>query len=225
MLHIKEWQEEDRPREKFEAKGATALTNAELLAILIGSGNSEENAVDLMHRILTDCKGSLRTLGQRTISQLGQYKGVGPAKAITILAACELGKRRLQEEAKAKEKVTSGRDVSDYFASMHELQHEECRVLLLDHGHGILGDVLISKGGMASASIDLRILLREVLLAHATSFILCHNHPSGNLTPSREDDQMTRRVKEAARMMDLRLLDHVIVSHGKYYSYNDKDRL
>ena len=226
MLNIKEWAEEDRPREKFVARGAEALTDAELLAILVGSGNSEENAVDLMRRVLADCSGSLRTLGQKRISDLVKtYKGMGPVKAITILAACELGRRRLREEAVVRKVIRTGADVSAYFSAMHELGHEECRVLMLNQAHGIIGDELISKGGLASASVDVRVIFRSALLHGAASIVLCHNHPSGNLRPSADDDKLTRGVQRAGETMNIRLIDHVIVSECGYYSYLENDKL
>lgn len=225
MLGIKEWSEDDRPREKFVQRGPQALTKAELLAILVGTGNTEENAIELMRRVLSDCDSNLRRLGQRTVDELMQYKGVGLAKAITILAACELGRRRLKDEVIERQAIRGSDDVMAYFADMRELLHEECRVILLSHANRILGQKLISRGGMTSASVDPRLIIRAALMAEATGFILVHNHPSGTLRPSPDDDRLTERVRQAAQIMDLRLVDHVIVAETGYYSYLEEGRI
>lgn len=225
MLGIKEWSADDRPREKFAQSGAAALTKAELLAILVGTGNTEENAVDLMRRILGDCGGNLRLLGRRTIAELSAYKGVGPAKAITILAACELGRRRMKDEIVEKRQITCSDDVGNYYADMRELSHEECRALLLNQANRIVGDTLVSRGGLAAAHVDMRVLLRAALLAQATGFILVHNHPSGTLRPSPDDDRLTERIRQAAATIDLRLVDHIILCENGYYSYLEEGRI
>ena len=225
-VNIKDLPIEARPREKMMAHGAEALTDAELLAILIGSGNAEETAVGLMQRVLKDCNNSLNTLGRMTMEELTRnYKGIGEAKAITLLAACELGRRRRREEIVEQKRIMSSADAYEYFARMHDLPLEECHVLLLRQNHSIIGEALISKGGIAGTAVDVREVLRHALLQRATAILLCHNHPSGNVLPGREDDQLTRRMAEAARMVDIKLLDHIIVACGNYYSYSEQGRL
>lgn len=217
---------EDRPREKFEEKGGTALSVAELLAILIGSGNAEENAVELMQRVMNDCHNSLATLERMDIRELCRYKGMGPAKAITILASCELGKRRMLETAVARSKFDSAQSIYDYFvAKLRNASVEESHVLLLSSGLTFLGSKLISRGGIAGTVVDTRLVLKAALLADAPNIVLCHNHPSGNLRPSPEDDRLTERLKKAAQAVSLNLLDHVIVTDGGYYSYQEEGRL
>jgi len=208
------------------AQGASALSDAELLAILIGSGNAEETAVGLMQRVMRDCQGSLNTLGRMSIEDLtSRYKGVGEAKAITILAACELGNRRRREEVVEKKKINTSRDAYEYFATMANLPLEECRVLLLRQNHSIITSVLISKGGIAGTAVDVREVMRHALVQRATALVLCHNHPSGNLRPSRDDDNLTRRVAEACRTMNIQFVDHVIVADTGYYSYVEEGKL
>lgn len=224
-INITDLSLEDRPREKLEAKGPKALSQAELLAILIGSGTREENAVQLMQRILRDCHDSLRQLGSMSIEELCQYKGVGLAKAVTILAACELN-NRIMEEAYAVERVTSSEDIFKYYRpKLGELPHEESHVLLLNQQLRIIGSQLIGRGGITGTVVDVRLILKKALLANATQIALCHNHPSGTLRPSREDDQLTDHLKKAAEVMNIRLIDHVIVTSAGYYSYSDESRL
>lgn len=217
---------DDRPRERLARLGAAALSDAELLAILIGSGSPEENAVLLMQRLMADCGNNLNTLGKMTIDALCRYNGIGPAKAITILAACELGKRRQREEAAERPRVTASADIYTYFLdSLRDAPVEECHVLLLNHSLRVIGARCVGRGGITGTVVDVRLVLREALLAHATAIALCHNHPSGNVAPSREDDALTERLARAARTMDIRLVDHVVLTDGRYYSYNDEGRL
>lgn len=216
---------DDRPREKFIAQGAVSLSTSELLAILIGSGNTDENAVGLMQRILNDCNGSLTTLGRKTIAELCEYKGVGPAKAITILAACEIGVRRGSESSQSVQ-ITSSADIYNYFRpKMQDLPHEECHVLLLSQSLRILGSKLLSRGGITGTVVDVRMLLKEALLANAPHIALIHNHPSGSFKPSRDDDHLTEKVKKAAQIMQMTLIDHVIVTDKGFYSYQDEGRI
>jgi len=225
-INIKDLPPEDRPREKMMAQGAAALTDAELLAILIGSGNAEETAVGLMQNVLKDCKGSLNNLGRMTIHDLtSRYKGIGEAKAITLLAACELGSRRRREEVVEQKKIMDSNDASKYFDDMRDLPLEECHILMLRQNHSIIGEALISKGGITGTAVDVREVLRHAILHRATAIVLCHNHPSGSLMPSREDDQLTNRVKEGCRTMNIQLLDHIIVSLTGYYSYSEHGKL
>ncbi len=223
---IKEWTDGDKPREKLLRIGAGGMSEAELLAILIGSGNTEEDAVQLMRRILDDCGGSLKRLGQMAPEELcHRYKGIGIAKAVTILAACELGARR-QDEKRKQEKITCSQDIYNYFiGKMQDLAVEECHVLLLNHGHRIIDSRMISRGAIARALVDVREVLRYALLTHATNIVLCHNHPSGNENPSVDDDRITEKVRNAAKTMDITLLDHLIITDGAYYSYADNGKL
>ena len=229
MKHsINQWAEEDRPREKMMRLGAAALTNAELLAILIGSGSQDESAVDLTKRVLADCGNNLNTLGKKTIDVLtdGRYKGLGPAKAVTILAACELGKRRQQEKAEERKRLDSAAAVYEYMLPlMQDLAEEEAWVLLMNQNFKLIKPVQLSHGGITETAVDIRVIIRNALLCNATVIALCHNHPSGNARPSGDDDRITVRLKEACGVMRLHLLDHVIVTDGRYYSYSEEGRL
>ena len=207
------------------SKGAQALTNAELLAILIGSGNDEDSAVALMQKVLAAYDNSLDRVGRLSIDELCRFKGIGPAKAVTILAACELGRRRAVEQPESRV-VRSAAQVYEYFyPMMRDLAVEECHVLLLNQSARIIDSVRIGMGGLTETVVDVRIILREALLKRATSLILCHNHPSGNLRPSGHDDRLTRQVQEAARVLNLTLADQVIFTDHGYYSYADEGRL
>ena len=217
---------EDRPREKFEANGASALSKAELLAILIGSGNADENAVQLMQRLMNDCENSLATLGRMGIKELCMYKGIGLAKAITILAACELGKRRMNEVPRRKLVINSPDIIYEYFKpKLQDCSIEECHVLLLNQSLRLLSDKLVSRGGITGTVVDIRLILKDALLAGATHIVLCHNHPSGNCKPSREDDLLTTRLKKAAETMDIRLLDHLVFTDNGYFSYQNEGKI
>ena len=224
-LSINRWAEEDRPREKMMSKGAQALTNAELLAILIGSGSGDDSAVSLMQKVLASYGDSLDRVGRLSVEELCHFKGIGPAKAITILAACELGRRRAVEQPERRQ-VRSAAQVYDYFYPlMRDLPVEEFHVLLLNQSATVIDSVRIGVGGLTETAVDVRVILREALLKRATALILCHNHPSGNLRPSAHDDRLTRQVQEAARLLNLSLADHVIFTDNGYYSYADEGRL
>lgn len=225
-LSITDLQTDDRPREKFMRLGASHLSEAELLAILIGSGNTEENAVQLMQRVLTDCGGSLNALGRMNIDDLCRYRGMGSAKAITLLAACELGRRRMSEEVKLNDRFDSAENVYRYFlGKMQHLDVEECRVMLLNTQLRYVADCCLSRGGIGKTVVDIRLALKQALLHNATRMILCHNHPTGVAQPSADDDHLTHKLKRAAETLDLRLLDHVIVADAGYYSYAEHGRL
>ena len=225
-LNINQWAKEDRPREKMMLHGRGALSNAELLAILIGSGNTEDSAVELMRKVLDDCRNSLSELGKRSVDDLCAYKGIGPAKAITILAASELGKRRKDEGPSERLRVRCSQDIFLYFHPlMCDLPVEECWVMLLNQASRLIDALRISQGGLASTQVDVRCILREALLKRATALVLCHNHPSGNTRPSTDDDRLTQALSQAAKVMNIRMLDHLIVSDGGYYSYADEGRL
>ena len=224
-LTINRWAEEDRPREKMMSKGAQALTNAELLAILIGSGSGDDSAVSLMQKVLASYGDSLDRVGRLSVEELCHFKGIGPAKAITILAACELGRRRAVEQPERRQ-VRSAAQVYDYFYPlMRDLPVEEFHVLLLNQSATIIDSVRIGVGGLTETVVDVRVILREALLKRATALILCHNPPSGNLRPSTHDDRLTRQVQEAAKLLNLSLADHVIFTDNGYYSYADEGRL
>ena len=224
-LTINRWAEEDRPREKMISKGAQALSNAELLAILIGSGSGEDSAVSLMQKVLAAYGDSLDRVGRLSVEELCHFKGIGPAKAITILAACELGRRRAVEQPERRQ-VRSASQAYDYFYPlMRDLAVEEFHVLLLNQSSVVIDSVRIGVGGLTETVVDVRVILREALLKRATTLILCHNHPSGNLRPSVYDDRLTRQVQEAAKLLNLNLVDHVIFTDHGYYSYADEGRL
>jgi len=227
-LNINQWAEEDRPRERMMRLGAASLSNAELLAILIGSGSTDESAVDLMKRLLADCNNNLNTLGKMTVQDLtrGRYKGLGPAKAVAILAACEIGKRRQAEHAEQRQRLNSSAAIYEFMLpKMQDLAEEEAWVLLMNQNCKLIKAERLSHGGITETAVDVRLIMKSALLANATVLVLCHNHPSGNAQPSREDDLLTKRVKDACGFLRLHLLDHIIITDGSYYSYNDEDRL
>lgn len=225
-LTICEWAEEDRPREKMMQKGSDALSNAELLAILIGSGSTEKSAVDLMRDILQECGNSLKTLGRMSIEELCRFKGIGPAKAVTILAACALGQRRRLEEAEDRVVIRCPDDIYGYFLPrMQDLYTEECWAMFLNNAGRVISVCNISKGGLTETAVDIRCVLEKALLCKATAVVLCHNHPSGNTRPSRQDDQLTEKMHAACRVMNLRLTDHLIVTDGDFYSYADEGKI
>lgn len=226
MKGIKDWALDDRPREKMLAQGAEALSKAELLAILIGSGIPGVSAVDLMRHILDDHGNSLKRLGRCNVADLCKYKGMGPAKALTILAACQLAQTRLQESVQDRKKITCSQDIYEYFLPlMQDLQHEECHVLLMRQNMTVIGQKTLSKGGLTYSAFDVRMMLKEAILADATLVALCHNHPSGNLKPSKMDDDMTRVAFDSCKTMQLRLVDHIILTDGNFYSYSDNQRI
>jgi DNA repair protein RadC len=225
-LNINQWAEEDRPREKLMRLGAGALTNAELMAILIGSGSPKESAVDLMKRILNDCDNNLNKLGRMSIRELQVYNGMGPAKAVSILAACELGKRRQMEKVQERKDLGSPQAIYDYMRPiMQDLDTEEAWIILMNQNYRLIKEERLSHGGITETLVDVRLIVKEALLNNATIVALCHNHPSDNARPSKEDDRLTERVKKACELMRIYLLDHVIVTESNYYSYREKGRL
>ena len=225
-LTIAQWSAEDQPREKLRDQGAETLSDAELLAILIGSGSTRESAVELMKRVLADCQNNLNTLGKKSISELCTYNGIGEAKAITILAACELGKRRQREKAEERQQMNTAPDIFNYMRTrMQDLDVEEAWVMLMNQNFRLIKAVRLSHGGITETSVDVRILMKEAILANATVLALCHNHPSNNPNPSRDDDLLTERVKKACDTMRIHFLDHVIVCDGLYFSYHEQGRL
>ncbi len=225
-LTINQWAEDDRPREKLMKLGAQALSDAELLAILVGSGSVKEDAVSLMKRILNDCRGNLNTLGKLSIHDLMQYKGIGEAKAITILAACELGKRRQAMTPEERPDLGSATKIYHYMHPlMQDLDTEEFWVLLLNQSHRLIKPVKIAHGGISEVSVDVRIIMREAVLCNTTILAVCHNHPSGNLTPSSADNALTKSIHQACDVMRIRFMDHVIITDGQYFSYHETGKL
>ena len=220
---IKHWAEDDRPREKLLNKGAAALSNAELLAILINNGTKEQNAVDVSKKLLTSLNNNLNKLGQLSVKELLKLKikGIGSAKAITIAAALELGIRRDAEEKK-KFIIKGAKDVADYLkADLQYLQQEVFVVLFLNKGNRILHHEIVSRGGFSGTVVDVRVILKTALEHNALHIVLCHNHPSGNLKPSVADTGITQRIREAAKYFDILVLDHIIVSTEGYFSFAD----
>lgn len=221
-LNINQWAKEDRPREKMADLGTEALSNAELLAILIGSGSTDESAVELMKHVLADCNNNLNTLGKKSIQDLTKYKGIGEAKAITILAACELGKRRQAESPEERPDLSTATKIYRHMHHlMQDLDVEEFWVLLMNQHYRLIKKVKISHGGITETAVDIRIIFKEAVLANATILAVCHNHPSGNLTPSRADEELTKSIQNACELMRIYFMDHVIVTDGQYYSFHE----
>jgi DNA repair protein RadC len=221
-LNIKEWAAEDRPREKLLAQGSRALSDAELIAILIGSGNLEESAVELSKRILGSVNNNLNELSRKTVGYLCNFKGIGEAKAITIVAALELGKRRKELEPTDRIQISGSQDAADIFIPLlGDLDVEEFWILLLNRSNKVIHKYMTSRGGLTATIIDVRAIMKTAVDKSATSMILCHNHPSGNLLPSDADQSITKKIKEAGSVMDIRVLDHIIVTQTGYYSFAD----
>ncbi|UNZ00390.1 DNA repair protein RadC [Zhouia spongiae] len=223
---IKNWKEDDRPREKLSLKGRAALSDAELIAILIGSGNKEESAVGLSQRILASTGNSLNELGKMSVKKLMSFKGIGEAKAITIAAALELGRRRRNEDSLERKKITSSSSVFELMQPViGELEHEEFWILYLNNSNKIIYKLQLSKGGITGTLVDVRLALKHALELGATSLILVHNHPSGTLRPSEADKQLTDKLSTAANSLDIKVLDHLIVTEKMYFSFADEGLL
>jgi len=226
-LSIKSWAVEDRPREKLLTKGIASLSNAELIAILIGSGNRNESAVDVSKRILNDFSNNLNELGKTTIEQLTKnYKGIGEAKAISIVAALEIGRRRKLSEVLDKPQIKGSNDV---FELMHptlaDIPHEEFWAILLNRANKVISTQKISQGGISGTVIDTRLIMKVAINQLASSIILCHNHPSGNTQPSAQDKSITNKLIEAGKIMDIPVLDHIIVTDRGYFSFADEGEI
>lgn len=220
---IKSWAEDDRPREKLIGKGRQVLTDAELIAILIGSGNKEDTAVELSRKILASVNNNLNELGKLSISDLSKFKGIGEAKAISIIAALELGRRRRETETIKRDKITCSKDVFDIMKPiMLDLPHEEFWLLILNRSNTVIKKELISRGGVAGTVVDTKIIFKSAIENLASSIIISHNHPSGNLKPSDADIKITKSIKEAGKIMDIPLFDHLIITDKGYYSFNDE---
>ena len=223
---IKHWSQDDQPREKLRDKGKAALSDAELLAILIGSGNRDESAVELCKKILATTDNNLHTLGKLSIEQLMQFKGIGEAKAITIIAAMELGRRRRAEDVKDNSKITSSLSVYNLMQPiLGELEHEEFWIIYLNNSNKVIKKQQLSKGGITGTLVDIRLVLKHALECGAVGLILCHNHPSGTLKPSEADKTITQKLKNAAASLDIKVLDHLIITEKAYFSFADENFL
>ncbi|KJS04471.1 MAG: hypothetical protein VR77_11565 [Flavobacteriales bacterium BRH_c54] len=222
-LNIKAWSLEDRPREKLLSKGRSALSDAELIAILIGSGNRNETAVELSKKIFKSIDNDLNKLGKLSVKELMQFKGIGEAKAISIVAALELGRRRKNTDNQLKKNIKSSKDVfEEVIGVMSDLPHEEFWVLFLDRRNAVIKKSNISKGGISGTVADAKIIFKEAMQLLASAIILCHNHPSGNLKPSDADIQLTKKMKEIGNLVDVPVLDHLIITDKSYFSFGDE---
>jgi DNA repair protein RadC len=225
-LPIKAWAEEDRPREKLLSKGKHTLSDAELIAILIGSGNAQETAVDVARRILSENANDLNLLGRMNVMELQRFRGIGEAKALAIVAALELGKRRKDMKEQKQEKITSSKEAVDVMQPLlGELMHEEFWIIFLNRANLILGKKQISMGGMSGTVADPKMIFKAALDMKAVSIILCHNHPSGNNQPSAADTRMTKNIAEAGKVLEINVLDHIIVTQHGFYSFADEGLL
>ena len=225
-LSVKDWSPEDRPREKLLYKGVHSLSDTELVAIILGSGSREESVVNLSQRILQSVNNNINRLGKLSIKQLMQFKGIGEAKAISIVAALELGKRRKAEEIRNRESILFSRDIYEYFHPLlGDLCYEEFWVLFLNRASKVIDKLKVSQGGVSATIVDAKIIYKEALLRLATGVALCHNHPSGNPSPSSDDDKITVQLQRGLKFLDMDLRDHVIVCDGQFYSYADENRI
>lgn len=219
-LTIKEWSVQDRPREKYARNGAASLSDAELIAILFRTGNASESAVELAKRLLSSSNNSLNTLSEKTLRELSEIKGIGQAKAMALLTAFEIGKRIRAEKVEERPVIQNSMDVVNLMQNkIAYLDHEELWVIYLNNSNKILDVVQINKGGISSTEVDVRIVLEKAVVMKSTQIILCHNHPSGSVRPSKADIQLTEKTRKAASILDVTLVDHIIIHKGKYYSF------
>lgn len=222
-IGIKSWAEEDRPREKLGSQGRRALTDAELIAILIGSGSRDESAVELSKRILHHYDNDLNKLGRASIAELSNFKGIGEAKAISIIAALEIGRRRDDTESKAPERISSSRDIYNLMKRhLMDLNHEEFWILLTGRSQKVIGRELVSRGGLSETTVDPKIIFGMALQQQASHVVLIHNHPSGNLKPSQQDINLTKKLAAAGKLLDIQVLDHLIITDTGFYSLADE---
>ena len=220
---IKNWAVEDRPREKLLSRGTESLSDAELIAILIGSGTKDRSAVELAREILNSAGNNLHELGKLSVRDFINFKGIGKVKALHILSALEIGRRRNRTEVNSKQKISSSKDAFQFFQStLGDLPHEEFWVLILNRSNQVIDKVRISQGGISGTVIDTRLILRSAIEKLASGIILCHNHPSGNLQPSEPDKKITEKIKIAANYMEINLLDHLIIADKNYFSFADE---
>lgn len=223
---IKNWSDDDKPREKLVQKGRSVLSDAELVAILIGSGSRSESAVELSKRILASVNNNLNELGKLSPKQLMKFKGIGEAKAVTIAAALEMGRRRRGEGVLKIPKITSSRDAYELLRPIiGELQHEEFWILYLNNANKVLHRSQLSKGGLTGTLVDVRIVMKKALELGAVALVLAHNHPSGTLKPSQADKEVTQKLQSASKALDIKVLDHLIITQGDYYSFADNNIL
>lgn len=225
-LTIKDWAEDDRPREKLRDNGPRQLSNAELLAILLGSGTKTETAVDVAKRVLSISKNDLKELGKKSLSDFMQVKGIGQARAITIMAALELGRRRSSEKGDDSDKITDAMDVASIFMPLlGDLTYEEFWVLLLNRSNKVIEKQKIGQGGLSATVVDSRLIAKLAISSLASGVIAIHNHPSGNLQPSQSDIQITNKLRDALSLFEINLIDHIIVSNDSYYSFAEEELL
>ena len=222
-LTIKEWSVQDRPREKYARNGAASLSDAELIAILFRTGNASESAVELAKRLLSSSNNSLNTLSEKTLRELSEIKGIGQAKAMALLTAFEIGKRIRAEKVEERPVIQNSMDVVNLMQNkIAYMDHEELWVIYLNNSNRILDVVQINKGGISSTEVDVRIVLEKAVVMKSTQIILCHNHPSGSVHPSKADIQLTEKTRKAANILDVTLVDHIIIHRGKYYSFAEE---
>lgn len=225
-LTIKDWSVQDRPREKYAKNGAVSLSDAELIAILLRTGNASESAVDLAKKVLASSGNSLNTLSGMSLRDLSQIKGIGQAKAISLLTAFEIGKRIRTEKVEQRPQIQSSLDVVNLMQNkIAFLDHEEFWVIYLNNANLILKAIQISKGGITSTEVDTRIVMQEAVILKATQIILCHNHPSGSVKPSHADILLTEKIRKAAELLDISLIDHVVIHRERYYSFAEEGRI
>ena len=225
-LKITDWAVEDRPREKLVQKGTASLTDAELLAILISSGTKKKSAVDLGRELLGIVNNNLNSLGKLTIADFKKLNGIGTARAVTIAAALELGRRRKLAEMPDVQQIKCSKDVADIFQPiLSDLMHEEFWILFLNRSNKVINRMKLSQGGISGTVTDVRMVMKKAIEYLASGIIVCHNHPSGNLNPSDSDTKITQKIKEAGTLMDIQLLDHLIISDKDYYSFADNGLL
>ena len=225
-LTIKEWSVQDRPREKYATSGAVALSDAELIAILLRTGNASESAVDLAKKVLSNSGNSLNALSNMSLRELSQTKGIGQAKAISLLTAFEIGRRIRAEKVEQTQRIKSSTDVVNLMQDkIAYLDHEEFWTIYLNNANNILKKYQVSKGGITGTEVDPRIVMQEAVVSKATQIILCHNHPSGSVKPSRADIQLTEKIRNAAKLLDISLIDHIIIHRERYYSFAEEGRI
>jgi|TARA_B110000879_G_scaffold70898_1_gene99003 DNA repair protein RadC len=223
---IKQWAEDDRPREKFILKGRSSLSDAELLAIILGSGSRNESAVELARRILDSASNSLVELGKYNLSELQSFKGIGEAKSISIAAALEIGRRRRSQEINVKNKIASSNDAFELLhAELSDLNTEEFWIILMNRANKVIKKIRISSGGISGTVADSRVIFKAAIDNLASAIILAHNHPSGNLKPSQSDINLTKKMKESGNILDIPVLDHIIIAENSYFSFADEGLL
>lgn len=223
LITIKQLAEDDRPREKMMMKGSRALSDAELIAILIGSGNKKETAIQLSQRILSECKNDINQLAKLTLKELCGFKGIGLAKAVSISAALELGRRRDTTETVERSVLTSSSSAFTVLSPvLRDLPNEEFWILILNRANKLISKEPVSKGGINATLVDARMIFKPAILQNASSIILAHNHPSGNLKPSEEDIKLTKKLKDAGKLFDINIIDHLIIAENNYFSFADE---